>query len=120
MSRDEGIKLIAIYHFVVAGLIMLGALFVLLVPLLAAAGSPTDPRGAFVVILIMGTVFVVLALAALLYVATGIGLWRRQEWARWVTIVLSVLGLFNFPIGTIIGLLVLWFLLRDDVQAEFR
>ena len=120
MSRDDGIKLIAIYHFVIAGLILLGTLFILAIPLFAVVASPADPRGAFVALLVMGSIFLVLVLLAILYIATGVGLWRRQEWARWVTIVLAVLGLFNVPIGTVIGLFILWFLLRDDVQAEFR
>ncbi len=120
MSRHDGIKLIAIYHFVLAGIMVLGALGILLFPLLAVSVSPVDPRGPLAVLFGTGIIFFILIVLAILYLIAGIGLWQRQEWARWLTIVLAILGLFNFPVGTIIGLVILWFLLRDDVQALFR
>lgn len=119
MSRDDGIRLVSIYHFVAAGLTLLGALIsllVLLVPFMAYA----PPRDMTFFVILFGLLFLILGGLALLYLVTGIGLWRRKEWARWVALVLAVLGLLNFPIGTIIGALVIWFLLREDVQAAFR
>jgi hypothetical protein len=120
MSRDDGIKLIAIYHFITAGLCLLGALSTLFILIVPVAMSYAPPRDFAALVVIVGLMFVLLAGLALLYVITGVALWRRKEWARWATIVLAVLGLFNFPIGTVIGGLILWFLLREDVVAAFR
>ena len=120
MSRDDGIKLIAIYHFVAAALWLLGALAVLLIPLVVVAGPYAPPSDRLVVLSLFGLIFLVLCALAVLFLATGIGLWRRMEWARWAAIVLAILGLLNFPVGTVIGLAILWFLLREDVVAVFR
>src|SRR4051812_6313170 len=46
---------------------------------------------------------IVLFALAVLYVFVGLGLWNHREWARITAIVLSVLELFSFPLGTIIG-----------------
>ncbi len=54
---------------------------------------------------LFGILFLVLAV---LYLFGGLGLWRHKEWARILTIVLSVLSLFSFPIGTIIGAIGIW------------
>ena len=56
---------------------------------------------------------------ALLRVMAGFGLMKGAEWARFSVIVLSVLGLFNFPIGTIFGVYALWVLLSADGKREF-
>jgi lysylphosphatidylglycerol synthetase-like protein (DUF2156 family) len=120
MSRDDGIKLIAIYHFVMAGLCLLGGLFALLALVLPLVLSPMPVEAAGIILIVMGVVFVVLLGVALLYLVVGVGLWRRREWSRWAALVLAVLGLLNFPVGTVIGVLVLIFLVRDDVVAAFQ
>lgn len=43
-----------------------------------------------------------------LYVFLGRGLWQHQNWARIATIVLGVLALFAFPLGTVIGAIEIW------------
>jgi hypothetical protein len=45
---------------------------------------------------------------AILYFIAGLGLWKHRNWARILTLVLAVLSLFSFPIGTIIGALGIW------------
>ena len=44
----------------------------------------------------------------------GIGVLRRQSWARYRVLVLSVLDLFSFPIGTAIGAYSIWVLVQDE------
>ena len=48
---------------------------------------------------------------------TGWGLLRQADWARILAMVLAVLGLFLFPIGTIIGIYVIW-VLTSQPQAD--
>jgi hypothetical protein len=44
----------------------------------------------------------------------GIGLVKRQSWARVLVLILSVLKLINFPLGTIVGIYSIWVLMQDE------
>jgi len=44
----------------------------------------------------------------------GIGLIALQSWARYLIIVVAILGLLNIPIGTLKGVYSLWVLFQDD------
>ena len=48
----------------------------------------------------------------------GAGLLARKSWARILAIVVGILGLVNFPIGTAIGVYTL-FVLMQDAAAEY-
>ncbi len=47
-------------------------------------------------------------------ILAGIGLLKRKAWARPLTLILSILALFNFPVGTIIAIYAFWVLLSDE------
>jgi zinc transporter ZupT len=44
----------------------------------------------------------------------GIGLIKGQSWARILVLILSVLKLINFPLGTIVGVYSIWVLMQDE------
>lgn len=50
----------------------------------------------------------------------GWGLLKYAEWARILTIILSVLSLPGFPVGTLAGGYGLWVLFNDETIALFR
>jgi uncharacterized membrane protein (DUF2068 family) len=52
-------------------------------------------------------------------VAAGWGLWQREPWARIVALILGVLSLLHFPLGTALGIYTLWVLLPNDAAAEY-
>ena len=64
--------------------------------------------------------FIVLMVLSLPSVIAGIGLIRFRPWARIMTIVLSVLHLFNIPFGTALGVYGLWALLAPETEMLFR
>lgn len=47
------------------------------------------------------------------------GLFAFRPWARVVAIILAVLHLFSFPVGTAIGIYALWVLLSSETQPLF-
>ncbi|WP_321287198.1 hypothetical protein [uncultured Sunxiuqinia sp.] len=61
--------------------------------------------------------FIVLSLPGIL---GGIGLLKRKEWARILVLIVSVLQLFNFPLGTAVGAYSIWALVQPEVVAEFN
>lgn len=69
---------------------------------------------------IIGLLSIFFGLLALPALLGGWGLLNYKPWARIVVIVLSVLNLLNFPIGTLIGGYSLWVLLNDETQQILR
>src|SRR5438105_14455691 len=50
----------------------------------------------------------------------GWGLFERRPWARMLSIVLAIFALFDFPLGTAIGIYTLWVLASAQGEAEYR
>ena len=66
---------------------------------------------------ILGVILLGLGLPGLI---GGIGLLGYHDWARILIIILSILGLFNFPLGTFLSIYSLWVLFRSDAQRLFK
>jgi hypothetical protein len=60
------------------------------------------------------------AIVAAFYIYTGIALLTRKPWARGVAIAASVITLFNFPIGTALGIYGLWVMFSSGSEQAFR
>jgi len=120
MKRPEGVTLISVYHFVCAALMLLAMIALIALPFIVGGFSDGDRDailwtsvGSAVSLLFVGLFFV-------LNLVIGLGLLRMREWSRIAAIVLAVLRLLSFPVGTIIGGLTIWYLLQEPVGARFR
>ena len=58
-------------------------------------------------------------LFTLFYAGVGYGLLKMQSWARIAAIVLAILSLCSFPIGTILGGVVLYFMFQQETIQAF-
>ncbi|MFW9915062.1 MAG: hypothetical protein ACFFGZ_05565 [Candidatus Thorarchaeota archaeon] len=56
---------------------------------------------------------------ALFFFLVGLGLFRLWNIARIVAIILAVFQLLAFPIGTIIGAIIIWYLLKGSTGDAF-
>jgi hypothetical protein len=116
------IKVIGVLHIVSGVMSLVGALTIFLA--LGVAGGIVASQGehgaagvlAIVAIVICGF----LAIVGLPGIIGGWGLLAGKEWARILVIVLGILHLLNFPLGTALGIYTLVILLRDDPQARMR
>lgn len=116
-KRPDLVTVIAIWQFAMAGLLLLGLIALgvgLLAVLMTAYGSD----------LVVGSVVLAIAIVIVLAlvivnVATGWGLLALKNWARWLTIILGVFSLSNFPLGTVIGGLKIWYLMTPEAKAAF-
>ncbi len=52
-------------------------------------------------------------------IAAVVGVFRLREWGRWLAMVLAIMGLIMIPIGTIVGVLIIRYLLRDEAKQAF-
>lgn len=50
----------------------------------------------------------------------GIGLLKMKPWARIVAIIVGVLHILSFPLGTALGIYTLWVLLNAETEGLFR
>jgi hypothetical protein len=88
--------------------------------ILVAGGLISGDADAMAIVTIVGLAIAgFLALTALPGIVGGLGLLKGQNWARVLVIFLAVLDLINFPIGTAVGVYVLWVLLNDETAALF-
>ena len=52
-------------------------------------------------------------------VIAGYGLLKRKSWARVLAIVIGILNLVNFPIGTAIGVYTIFVLMQEEATDFF-
>ena len=120
------VKLLAILNIVFGSLLVLAGVIVMVVlggiGLAGAASTNSDDAAVALPILggIGGIIFFVLLIIGLPQILAGWGLLNYKPWARILTIVVSVLHLFSFPLGTALGIYGLWVLLKPETEALFR
>src|SRR5689334_11395294 len=88
--------------------LLVGAGLLLLFLGIGGAAAASSPHDAVAALGILGTIgmfiMAVLAVVSIPGLAVGVGLLNLAPWARIGGIIISILQLFNFPIGTAIGI----------------
>lgn len=114
-------------HINVVAALQIGlSIFTLLLVILAYTvfnliGSFVDePNGKMVLSIIAKAIAAFLIFVSIPGLIAGFGLYRRKEWARILTLVISVIILFNFPLGTAIGIYSIWALVQPETVAAFN
>jgi type II secretory pathway pseudopilin PulG len=110
IRRPGLVTLLAVLNFIGAALSILGAVGMLA----AAVLGDRDELGPIAAIL--GSIFLV---AGCLQLASGIGLIKLKPYGRTLQIVLAVIGLLGFPLGTIISICILVYMTRPGIKALF-
>ena len=128
MTQDEQhLKLLSVFHFVVAGMAVLFALFpiihlvvgiAMVSGAIADAGDDEFPRfiGWFFIAFSATWIMVGLAFATALAIA-GRGLMARRHYAY--CFVMACIACAFMPFGTVLGVLTVIFLSRESVKALF-
>ena len=73
-----------------------------------------------VLTIIGGVASSILILLSLPRFIAGIGLLTHRNWARVLTLIVSVIGLIDFPVGTGLGIYGLWVMTHRDTAALFN
>jgi hypothetical protein len=97
--------------------LLLAAVAIGVLPLITTLAE--DPQ-AVSVLSVMTTAFALLMiLLGLPGLVAGYGLLKHKPWARVLTLILGILGIVNFPLGTALGLYTLWVLLQQSAYDTF-
>ncbi len=118
-TRPDGVTAIAVYYFLVALFNLLGACAIIAFPIAAIIQENSGSDLYFPLISLSFGLCATLILAILAIVA-GWGLLRMAGWARWLAFALAIISLLFFPIGTIVGAITIWYLLKADVREAFE
>jgi hypothetical protein len=108
MRRPPIISLLAILQFIGAVAWIVIALGISALP--AALGMDAEPSGLLSLLLVA---------QAVLQIACGLGLWKLRPYGRRLQILFAVIGLLAFPIGTIVSILILYYLFRPGIKLLF-
>lgn len=118
-ARPDGVTAIAVYYFLVAIFDLIGACAIVAFPVASIIQTNSGSSLYFPLIGLSFGLLTTLVLAVLAIVA-GWGLLRMASWARWLAFALAIISLLFFPIGTIIGAIIIWYLLKADVREAFE
>jgi hypothetical protein len=118
-ARPDGVTAIAVYYYLVAIFDLIGACAIVAFPMAAIIQTNSGSSLYFPLIGLSFGLLTTLVLAVMAIVA-GWGLLRMASWARWLAFALAIISLLFFPIGTIIGAIIIWYLLKEDVREAFE
>ncbi len=112
-DKPTGIWVCAILFAVGGVLGILGGIAILLMggAMFGMGGADTEVAGMFAGM--MGIFAVISLIIGVAELAVAYGIWKMKKWARIAGIILAVIALIGIPIGTIIGIVILYFLLID-------
>lgn len=103
--------------FSILGLIIGIVVFIVLY-IIGNATNDHDAR--FVLPIIANILIIVFVFLSIPGIIAGIGLFKKKEWGRILTLILSVLDLVNIPIGTAIGAYSIWVLVQPETVDLFK
>jgi hypothetical protein len=116
---EQHVRVLGWLYIIYAAFIDVIALIILVV--LGGAGALSGDRQAFFVTGAVG-----IAVAGFLFVLSipsilaGFGLWKHQQWARILALVLAVLHILSFPLGTALAIYAFWVLLNQQTTPLFE
>jgi hypothetical protein len=119
MKKPDMLILVLVWEFLSAFIALIGMLSIaiLVFPDATASMLGTALPGA-----IFGLSIGVLILISYIIVAltAAAGIIKNQEWGRVLGIVHAAFSVFAIPVGTVIGILIIVYLLRPDVEDYFK
>ena len=116
---EQHVRLLAWLHILSHALFLIIGIFVFVL-LLGLGLVSTDAEAMAIMGIIgmfVGGVMLVLTLPGLL---AGYGLLKRRSWGRLLALIVGVLNLMNFPLGTALGVYTLWVLMQQGAATYFN
>lgn len=118
-ARPDGVTLTAAWFIIGAVFWLLAVLAMLVFAFPAVFRESTTGLDRYLAVAGVSFGLFVVAVFAAADIAVVIGLLRLRPWGRTLSIVLAAMGLLAFPIGTVIGALIIWYMLGDEAKEAF-
>ncbi len=118
MRRPDELILIAVWEFITAAgaLIGMSAIFIFAFPEVRHLHGIDNVGAVFGLSILV----IFLFFTACLAVVAAIGLLAGKEWGRVLSIVYATFSLLRIPFGTIIGILVIVYLIKPQIREYFE
>jgi hypothetical protein len=69
---------------------------------------------------IVGIILFIIFANGILWFLGGLGLLYRRNWGRILIVIAAIISLFNFPIGTALGIIYLVFMFKDRIEKQLK
>lgn len=115
---EKHIPILGGLYITLGALMLIPALLISVV--MTGAGILSGDLTAFLITSTIGSaISLVLLVLSLPCIIAGIYFIKRRKWAKSMMIVLGIINLLNFPIGTALGFYTLWVLVSEDTQPVY-
>ena len=115
----QHVTIVATLH-IVFGLVKLLLAAIAFVAIVGGGLISGDPEAMAITGIVGPIVAFFLVALAIPGIVGGIGLLKGKSWARLLVLVLAVLNLLDFPLGTAISIYTIWVLLNSETSALFN
>jgi len=119
-KMEKHVHLLGVFWIAHGGLVLIGGIITFALLFGLSFIPDMDSEGTTVLRMVGIIVGGLLWLLSVPKIIAGVGLLKRMEWARILTLILSFPALFNIPLGTALGIYSLAILLRDDTTQLFQ
>ncbi|MFP3131316.1 MAG: zinc-ribbon domain-containing protein [Nitrososphaeria archaeon] len=109
IPRPNGVLVLGILQIVVSAIYIGIGIFI------GGLGTVMGPFG--LIFAQLGLIFVVIGILSLIF---ALAFLSGRNWGRILMMIGAVLELLDFPIGTVLGIVILWYLTRPRVKAYFK
>ena len=115
----QHVTIVATLH-IIFGLVKLLLAAIAFVAIVGGGLISGDPEAMAITGIVGPIVAFFLVALAIPGIVGGIGLLKGKSWARLLVLVLAVLDLLDFPLGTAISIYTIWVLLNSETSALFN
>jgi hypothetical protein len=118
MKRPDLLILIAVWEFISTFGAFVGIIAIALFgfPEVSRLHGAASLGGIFALSIVVLVLLFYLSIA----IAGGIGLLGGKEWGRILSLIHAALSLLSIPIGTIVGILVIVYLIKPEIRDYFE
>jgi hypothetical protein len=113
---EKHVTLVGVFHIGFSILRILAAMAVFVI-LVGSGRLSGDPHAMAVTYVIGSVIAYFLVIVSIPGIIGGVGLLKRQNWARIVLLIVAVLDLLHVPFGTALGIYTIWVLVHEDTKA---
>jgi hypothetical protein len=112
---EQHVKILGIL-FIVRGLFCIFGGFIISAIFTSGLIMINEPRIMTIILTIGYIITAFLFVVGVPTIIAGAGLMARKKWGRIMGIIMAIVGIFDVPLGTALGIYALWVLLKPETE----